>query len=286
MRLAARVDKPHAAHVAVGHLITAKVDRVVGGQFRVDLVAGLAEADGPEAAVVRREFLLHDVSLDRHAQMVGLPREVGRGMVIDALLFESLVAQVTPQDRRHAQFMRLVEGAGDLDQLPAALLRTEIDRGPDGRGAHVPRIAHRAEQDLVVGVGIGKQLVVVELDDERYPVRIFPGHGPEHAEGRSHGIAAALEGQLHDVLRIEIGGIRGERGPRGVLDALIHGQDRDIARAAQPSVGENPLQTAQRTDAAVGFGPDAVHGVGSRQVQRLFVDGAAYVGEVVAGLLP
>ena len=218
--------------------------------------------------------------------MVGLPREVGRGMVIDALLFESLVAQVTPQDRRHAQFMRLVEGAGDLDQLPAALLRTEIDRGPDGRGAHVPRIAHRAEQDLVVGVGIGKQLVVVELDDERYPVRIFPGHGPEHAEGRSHGIAAALEGQLHDVLRIEIGGIRGERGPRGVLDALIHGQDRDIARAAQAAVRENPPEAAQRADVAVGIRPDALHGVGSRQVQRLLVDRAAYVGEVITSLLP
>ena len=55
-RLAARVDQAHAAHIAVGHLIAAEVDGVVRSQLRVDLVAGLAEADGPETAVVRREF--------------------------------------------------------------------------------------------------------------------------------------------------------------------------------------------------------------------------------------
>ena len=285
-RLAARVDQPHAAHVAVGHLIAAEVDGVVRSQLRVDLVAGLAEADSPEAAVVRRKFLLHDVGLDRHAQVVGLPREVGRSVVVDAVLLKALVAQVAPQDRRHAQFVRQVERLRDLDQLAAALRRTEIDRGPDGLGAHVPGVAHRAEQHLVVGVGVRQQLVVVDLDDEGDFVRVSARHGAQHAEGRGDGVAAAFEGEFQNVFRIEIGGIRGERSARGVLNALVHGQNRDIARAAQPSVRENPLQAAQRTDVAVGFGPDAVHGVGSRQVQRLLVDGAAYVGEVVAGLLP
>lgn len=70
-----------------------------------------------------------------------------------------------------------------------------------------------------------------------------------------------------------------------MFDALVHGQDRNIARAAQAAVRENPLEASQRADVAVGIGPDAVHGVGPRQVQRFFVDGAAYMGEVVAGLL-
>ena len=130
------------------------------------------------------------------------------------------------------------------------------------------------------------EMYVQRSENERMALMFTDVLAEADESTRKRGIAAALDGESDDVFRIEIGGVRGERSPRGVLDALIHGQDRDIARAAQPSVGENPLQTAQRTDAAVGFGPDAVHGVGSRQVQRLFVDGAAYVGEVVAGLLP
>jgi cardiolipin synthase (CMP-forming) len=45
LRFAARVDQPGAAHVAVGDLIAAQVDRVVGGQLAVDLGVRLAELE-------------------------------------------------------------------------------------------------------------------------------------------------------------------------------------------------------------------------------------------------
>jgi bifunctional DNA-binding transcriptional regulator/antitoxin component of YhaV-PrlF toxin-antitoxin module len=62
------------------------------------------------------------------------------------------------------------------------------------------RLLDRAEHDLVELVRVGQQLVVVDLHDERDLVRVLAGHQPEHAEGRGHGVAAALDRELHDVL--------------------------------------------------------------------------------------
>ena len=259
---------------------------MLGRQLRVHLVTRLAEADGTEPAVVLGQLLLHDVGLDRHAQVVRLPRQVGRSMVIHPVLPETFVAQVAPQDRRHAQLVRIVERLGYLHELAAALLRPEIDRSPHGGGAHVPGIAHGAEHHLVIGVGVGEQLVVVELDDERYLVCISACHGAQHAEGRSHGVTAALDGQPDDILRVEIGRVRGERRPGGVFDALIYGQDRDIARTGQAPVGEDPLQAAERPDVTVGFDPDLVDRIGCGQVKLALVDRPAHMGKVVFGLLP
>ena len=70
-------------------------------------------------------------------------------------------------------------------------------------------------------------------------------HRAEHAERRGDGVAAALDRELDDVLGIEVVGVLGERRARGVLDALVDGQDRDIARAAEPAVGEDALERAQ-----------------------------------------
>jgi hypothetical protein len=67
------------AHVAVGDLVAAEVDRVVGRQLRVDERAGLpvARPERVVAAVVLGHLLLDDVGLDRHAEVVGLAGEVG-----------------------------------------------------------------------------------------------------------------------------------------------------------------------------------------------------------------
>ena len=61
-------------------------------------------------------------------------------------------------------------------------------------------------------------------------------HDAQHAEGGRHRVAAAFHGELDDVLGIEIVGILGEAGAGGVLDALVHGQDREIAGAAEAAV--------------------------------------------------
>ena len=106
--------------------------------------------------------------------------------------------------------MRLVEGGRDLADLAVRLGGAEVDGGAEGDRTQLPRLPHGTESDLVVLVGIGEQLVVVELADEGDAVRVFAGHRAEHPEGRDHGIAAALDGQLHDLFAVEVGGIGAE----------------------------------------------------------------------------
>ena len=75
-------------------------------------------------------------------------------------------------------------------------------------------------------------------------------HGAQHAEGRGDRVAAALDRELHDVLGVEVGRVLGEGGARRVLDALVHGQDRDVAGARQAAVVEELLQAAQHRASA------------------------------------
>ena len=74
---------------------------------------------------------------------------------------------------------------------------------------------------------------------------------PEHAERRGHGVAAALDRELHDVLGVEVGRVRRERRARRVLDALVDRQDRHVAGAAQAAGVEERLQAAQHARRAV-----------------------------------
>ena len=59
---------------------------------------------------------------------------------------------------------------------------------------------------------------------------------PEHAERRGDAVAAAFDGELDDVLGIEVDRVGREARARRVLDALVDRQDRDIARAGQAPV--------------------------------------------------
>src|SRR3954465_6557725 len=179
---AAAVDQAAAPHVAVDDLVAGEVDRVVGRELGVDAlvdlaVVGLGRLDRLVAAVVLRQLLLDDVRLDRHAEVVGLAGQVRGGVVVDAIDLEAGVAQVAPQHREHAELVGLLERAADLDELPAALRRAEVDGRADADGAHVPRALDAREHDLVVLVGVGEQLVVVELEDERQLVRVLATDG-------------------------------------------------------------------------------------------------------------
>ena len=102
----------------------------------------------------------------------------------------------------------------------------------------------------------------------------------EHAERRRHGVAAALDRQLHDVLGVEVRRVRRERRAGRVLDALIDRQDRHVAGARQPAV----CRTATAGCASTRGGrselrEDAVDEIGARQVQRLLRDRLALVLE-------
>ena len=143
-------------------------------------------------------------------------------------------------------------------------VRPEVDRGAHRDRAHVRRLLDAPEQDLVELVRVGEELVVVDLHDERDLVGVLARHRAQHAEGRGDRVAAALDGQLHDVLGVEVGGVLRERGARRVLDALVHGQDRDVAGAGQAAVSRQLLEAAQHRHRAVGDRVHAVHEVGAR----------------------
>ena len=240
---------------------------MLGGQGLVDPLVGLAEAEGGVAAVGLGQLLLDDVGLDGHPEVVGLPGEVGRGVVVGLGGLERGVAEIAPQHREHAQLVGLVEELGDLLNLPPRFPGPEVDGGPHPHRPHVERLLDAREPDLVVGVGVGDELVVVELEDERDLVGVAARQGPEHPQGRRHRVAPALDAQPDDVLGVEVGGVGRERGAGGVLDALVDGQDRDVAGVREPPRAEQRLQARQHPRRPVREGAAAVDEVGARQVQ-------------------
>ena len=123
----------------------------------------------------------------------------------------------------------------------------------------------RAEHDLVELVRVGQQLVVVDLHQERDLVRVLARDRAQHAEGGRDRVAAAFDGELDDVLRVEVIRVLGEAGAAGVLDALVDRQDRQIAGAAEAAVAEHALEVAEHAVVAVRNGEDAVDEVAARE---------------------
>src|SRR3712207_9396082 len=63
------------------------------------------------------QLLLDDVGLDGDAEVVGLPRQVGGRVHVAFLGLELRVAQVAPEDGRHAELVGVRERLRDLDYL-------------------------------------------------------------------------------------------------------------------------------------------------------------------------
>ena len=217
--------------------------------------------------------------------MVGLAREVGGGVVVDPILLEAVVPEVAPEHGAHAQLVGHREGLGHLDDLPTGLGGAEVDRGAHRARAHVLGLLDGAEHDLVELVGQREQLVVVDLHDEGNAVGVAARAHAEHTEGAGHGVAAAFDGQLHDVLRIEVVGVLGEAGPGAVLDALIDREDAHVAGAAEAPVVEDALKRADHAGGAVAVEEDALGEVGAGEGETLAGNAAAGVTEEALGVL-
>jgi hypothetical protein len=71
-----------------------------------------------------------------------------------------------------------------------------------------------------------------------------------------------------------------------MLDALVHGQDGQVAGAGQPARAEQGGQAFHDRHAAVRGDEDPVHEVRAGQVQGLLGDGAADVPEQIFGVGP
>ena len=108
---------------------------------------------------------------------------------------------------------------------------------------------------------------------------IAAGHGAEHTEGGGDGVAAGVDGQLDDVLRVEIDRVGRKARRRRVLDALVDGQDRDVAGAAHTARVEEHAEVAQHGHGPVRQGKDPVDEVGAGQDEVFPGHALALVGE-------
>ncbi len=211
--------------------------------------------------------------------MVGLGGEVGGAVVVDAVDLEGVVADVAPEDGDHAVVVCLCEHVGDILDLLVGFIGAEVDCCADGGRAHLPALLDGAEGDLVEGVGVGHEFVVVELDEVGDLVGVLACGRAEHAEGRGDGVAAALDGELDDVLGVEVVGVGREGGAGGVLDALIDGEDRGVAGAGEAAVVQDAVEVVERVLVAIAHGHNAVDEVPAGEVESVFGDGGLVEAE-------
>ena len=100
---------------------------------------------------------------------------------------------------------------GHFLQLPLGFFRSKVNRRAHAHRAHVERLANARKPDLIEAVRVREEFVVVELQEKRNLVRVLPGRRTEHAKRGRDTVAAAFDSQLHDVRRIEVRRILGER---------------------------------------------------------------------------
>ena len=198
--------------------------------------------------------------------MVRLPGEIGGRRIVDSVVLETVVAEIAPQHRGHAELMRADERNRDLLKLPRRFRGTEVDGRAHRDRAEVVGLLDGAEEHLIESVRIRQQLVVVDLDDERDLVRPTARDRPEHTERRRNRVASTFYRELDELLPVEVCGVGCERRTRRMLDALIDGQDREIAGSAEPPVRVQRLEAAQHARRPITLGPDPIDEVGTGQV--------------------
>src|SRR5208337_165058 len=140
-------------------------------------------------------------------------------------------------------------------------------RCTDGGRAHVVSLLDGAEEHLVKPVGVSEEFVVIDLHDEGDLVSVLARHGAEHAIGRSNGVAAALDRQLDDILAIEIVRVLGETRAAGMLDALIHRKNGQVAGAVEAAIEEHTVKIVQHAEIAIGSRVDPVNKIGAGKMQ-------------------
>ena len=214
--------------------------------------------------------------------------QVGGGVVVGAAVLrrEGGVAQVAPEHRRHAQLVRGRKRRRHLLDLAPRLGRAEVDRGADGDAALLAGLADRREHDLVVGVRVGQDLVVVQLEQERDPVGVAAGGRAERPERRRDRVAAALDRELDDPApgRSSRGSWRTTRRPSARCPGRP-GRIDTYPVPAEAAVRVERLQRPQHRRRPVGERDHAIDEVRPREVQPVGRDGVAGVPQQRLGVV-
>jgi hypothetical protein len=124
------------------------------------------------------------------------------------------------------------------------------------------------EHGLVGHLRQAQQLVVVELEHQRNFVCVLARDRAQHAIGGTHRVAATLDGQLDDVLGVEVRRVRSKRRTGRMLNALVDGKNAHIASTAQAACVHHGLKVAEDRWAAVGIGKHTIDEVCTWQMQR------------------
>ena len=145
MRFSTGIDQSDTSHITICHLITTEINRVFRCEFRVHAFICLSETNRFETTIIGRKFLLHNVRFDGNSQTVSLSGKVGSSMIINSSFLEIAIAQITPQNGSHTEFMGIFESLSNLYQLAATLFRTEINGCAYCYGSHIPSLFHRTK---------------------------------------------------------------------------------------------------------------------------------------------
>ena len=177
--------------------------------------------------------------------------------------------------------MGVFEGFADLLNLSPRVLGAEINRRPHGNRPHIEGLFDRGEGRLVVHIRVAQVLVVIEFDNEGNTVGVLSRHCAQHPEGGGDRVTAAFQRQFDNGGRIEVNRV-GRKGSRaGVLDALIHRQNRQITATGETAAVEQRLHIAHHHRAAIHIAHNAADIICPRQMQLFTGNTGAGVAEQI-----
>src|SRR6266496_2637249 len=266
LRLAAREDHDAAAaERALHHVADAvgqRLDRDV--VLLVDLL-GLRVLDE-----LLRRLDLDDVRPHLRRDLRGVGANVDGGL---AFLRDAAAARIAPHDDREPGLLRLERELTELLELRVPGVGAGVDRVADRDAAEADRVLHgRRHGGDRRATELRQRVRVVELEDERHLPRELGRARLEEAERRSVRVAARVDRELEVVARIVAVRVRGERARGAVLEALVDGQDDELASARQATVREQARDVGERARAVGGIPrQDLLHAVGHFGFHRVSV---------------
>ena len=102
------------------------------------------------------------------------------------------------------------------------------------------RVARRGREGRHRISFVVQDFVAIDFENQWNLGGILGSNGFDKAQGRGVRIATRFERELRVIVRIVAGRIGGETARGAVFEALIDGQDHELARTAQPAVAQQP----------------------------------------------
>ena len=110
---------------------------------------------------------------------------------------------------------------------------------------------------------------------------VFPGNRAEHAECGGDGVAAAFDGKLDDIFRVEVDRLRREARAGGMLDALVHRKDRHVPGACEATVILDRVEIAQDGRCSIAERDHPIDKIRTREMQERLVKTLSFVREQI-----